>query len=91
MRRYSRGKLEQHMGDEGVVAAADELRSFEDGNAWFRLQQKWSTLEDGVLDILRRSPQEASVYHVASGKLQMLESIFESFNEILSEGAAKRQ
>jgi hypothetical protein len=88
--RYSRGKLEDQLDRESIVRCADELRALENSVLWFRLQQKWQGLADSTYGILGKNPLPQCEYACASGKLQMLDDVFASLEEIIVEGTKKR-
>jgi hypothetical protein len=90
LKRYSRGELERTLDKEGLVRAADELREAEYSAMMFRFQQKLQTLKDAVNDTLGKHTLPQCEYACASGKLQMLDDVFASLEEIISEGTKKR-
>jgi hypothetical protein len=90
MIRYSRGKLEDQLDRESIVRCADELRALENSKLWFRMQQKWQTLADNVTGIIGDHTRPQHEYAAAAGKLQMLDDVYASLEEIILEGKTKR-
>lgn len=94
VRRYHDFELKQPLSRESVINAGEQVRVFEAGAGYFRLQQIMEAERARMHGILySRNPEsvnEAKV-HFAMGVVQALDGIYDALNKILLEAQEQRE